>query len=735
MKLMVDKKLDIQEVLKDLEHYRPKRRGWTWRTQVKDQQVGPFVYKQSSRPLKNSVPLPAASAFGNIDPQCDMVITTEIASGRFEDDLRRMRMAAYHGADHIMVIRTTGQSHIDGLIEGTPEGVGGIPITRKQVRATRKALDAIEEEVGRPINFHSYVSGVAGPEIAVLFAEEGMNGAHQDPQYNVLYRNINMHRSFVDSAEAKKVMADASILQLDGAHNANATAKEAWKVTPELFVQHAINSAYSKAAGMEPDLIALSTVPPTAPPAPKLRLDLPYAIALRQLFAGFRFRAQQNTRYMESDTMETTVTHVLDTIISRLTSTDIQSTITPDEGRNIPWHYNNIAGVNTARQTLMGIDGLMDLVEIKDDEQMRATIRELKERAVLFMEEILEQGGYYEAVAAGQFVDQGYYSERKGDGIIRDPDGGDAAGTVIPRHTDYGAPVCSHFGNNRYDQYEGKPCDDYGGCTLCDHTKIRYIDELDPNSEDTVEARLRRQLMDREQGLVRPEVEKHGDSVVCVTLFVPESPLVAEAAALAMAGRMGLVNPEVISRRVMHPAEGSVFEVKGVLDTTFKIDELKVPQEEELLKETDIEAWVRPRNIHIVAATVGEDEHSVGLHEILDIKHGGIEKYGFYCHTLGTSVGVEQLLDKAEETNAQAVLISTMVTHTNVHEQHMRDLDQLARQRGLRERLVLVVGGSQMSNDLACDCCMDGGFGRGTTGREVASFLVRRLQDQEKFNE
>ena len=42
----------------------------------------------------------------------------------------------------------------------------------------RQLLDAIEDEVGRPINFHSYVSGVAGPEIAVLFAEEGVNGAH-----------------------------------------------------------------------------------------------------------------------------------------------------------------------------------------------------------------------------------------------------------------------------------------------------------------------------------------------------------------------------------------------------------------------------------------------------------------------------------------------------------------------------------------------------------------------------
>ncbi len=246
--LSPDEKLDLREVLRDLETYRPRRRGWTWRRPVPDQQVGPFVLHETSEPLARSVPLPAAEAFDDIDPQCDVVVTTEIASGRFEDDLRRMRMAAWHGADHLMVIRTVGQSHIDGLLEGTPEGTGGIPISRKQLRATRKALDAIEDEVGRPINFHSYVSGLAGPEMAVLFFEEGVNGAHQDPQYNVLYRNINAHRSFVDAAEAKTVMAAAGLLQIDGAHNANATAKEAWKVTPELLVQHGINTVLASAA-------------------------------------------------------------------------------------------------------------------------------------------------------------------------------------------------------------------------------------------------------------------------------------------------------------------------------------------------------------------------------------------------------------------------------------------------------------------------------------------------------
>jgi D-ornithine 4,5-aminomutase subunit beta len=418
---------------------------------------------------------------------------------------------------------------------------------------------------------------------------------------------------------------------------------------------------------------------------------------------------------------------VLDTLISRLTSADIQSTITPDEGRNIPWHYNNVAGVNATRQVLMGVDGLKQMIDLKRDGPLSEQAREIKERAVLFLEEILEGGGYYAAVEAGQFIDQGYYPERKGDGIVRDAQGGDGVASVIAREADYGAPVCSHFGDNVYATEPGKSCDQYGGCSLCDPGKIQYIDELD--AEDNVGKRLAQPLAERARGVLRPEVEKHGDGIVCVTLFVPERPRLAEAAALEMARHMGLDKPEVINRRLMHPAEGSVFEIKGTLAVAVSIDALAVEKKQALLGDDEIEAWVRGRDIHLVAATVGQDEHSVGLHEILDIKHGGIERYGFHCHDLGTSVSVEQLLDVAEQTGASAVLASIIVTHADVHMKHMRRLHALARQRGLRRRLVLVVGGTRITDKLARECGMDAGFGHGTTGRNVASFLVRKLRD------
>jgi D-ornithine 4,5-aminomutase subunit beta len=721
-----NKKLDVEEILKDLEHYAPKRRGWHWREDY-NEKVGEFEYGEITKPLKKSQPLPAARSFNKIDPQPKPVITTEIASGRFEDDIRRMRMAAWHGADHIMVIRTAGQSHYDGLIEGTPEGVGGIAVTRKQVRATRKAIDFIEEEVGREINFHSYVSGIAGPDIAVMFAEEGVNGAHQDPQYNVLYRNINMVRSFVDAAVAKNIMAWADMLQIDGAHNANATAMKGYKVMPELMVQHAINSKFSELVGMKKENIALSTVPPTSAPAPCMKIDLPYAVALRQLFKGYRMRAQMNTKYIESCTREATVGHTLNLMISKLTSADIQSTITPDEGRNVPWHYNNMHAINTAKQALIGMDGLMDMIELKKEGYLPEKARELKERAVLFLEEIIEHGGYFKAVNDGFFVDSGEYPQRNGDGIARKIEGGIAADSVYEREEDYFAPVCAHFGyNNVPDKYKNA-CDAIDGCTLCNHEKIKYIDELDEN--DNVYKRLDGV---KDDGTILPEVQWKRDGYVSVTLFIPESELVSEAAAIEMGKNMNLRDVEVIHKQVMQEAEGTLVEIKGRVNFTIDKATLKIPEPKHVMEDDTLREFIKAHPVKVVAATVGEDEHSVGLRETIDIKHGGIEKYGIECEYLGTSCPVEKLVDAAIETKAQVVLASTIITHNDIHIKNMKKLNDVCVEKGVRDKLILICGGTQVTNEIARANGMDAGFGRGSHGNHVATFIVEELQRREK---
>lgn len=734
MKLVPNEKIDVEEILKDLDKYRPKRRGWTWRTKEENLEMGPFVYHDQSTPLTQSVGLPSSKYFDKIDPQPQPVITTEIASGRFEDDIRRMRMAAWHGADHIMVIRTAGQSHMDSLLEGTPQGIGGVPITRKQVRAQRKALDLIEEEVGRPINYHSYVSGVAGPDVAVMFAEEGINGAHQDPQYNVLYRNVNMVRSFVDACESKRIMAWADIAQIDGAHNANATARQAWKVMPELIVQHAINSLFSAKVGMKKSNICLSTVPPTAPPAPSMYLDLPYAVALRDFLREYRMRAQMNTKYMDSSAREATVTHVLNTLISKLTRADIQSTITPDEGRNVPWHIYNIEAIDSCKQTFNGLDGLMEMVELKMDGPLGQKAREIKERACLFMEEIVANGGYFNAVEEGFFVDSGQYPERNGDGIARKADGGVGFGAVYERDEDYFAPVTAHFGYNNVVQYDPAAVNDpaslIGGCTFEDPDKIVYIDELDET--DNVNVRMAETAKYRNTNLLKPEMEWMADGTVMVNLFIPANRRVAEVAAIEFAKAMNLQDPEVINREVMQEAEGTRIELKGRLNYEVDLSKLDVPPEPILLSDEEIREDVSAHPLRVVCGTVGEDEHSVGLREIIDIKHGGIERFGIEIHYLGTSVPVEKLVDAAIELNAEAILASTIISHDDIHYKNMKRIHELAMEKGIRDKVIIVAGGTQVIPEKALETGVDAGFGRNSKGIDVATFLIEKRREKRR---
>ena len=559
-----------------------------------------------------------------------------------------------------------------------------------------------------------------------MFAEEGVNGAHQDPQYNVLYRNINMIRSFVDACESKKVMAWAGIAQIDGAHNA--------KVMPELMVQHAINSIFSHKVGMEKSDICLSTVPPTAPPAPSMYLDLPYAVALREFFSDYRMRAQQNTKYMEASTREATVTHVLNLLISKLTSADIQSTITPDEGRNVPWHIYNIEAVDTAKQVFQGLDGFGDMVKLLDDGPLRETAREIKERAVLFFEGIIEAGGYFQAVEDAFFVDSGNYPERNEDGISRKINGGVGENTVYERDEDYLAPVTAHYGYNNVAQYDEGAVDDpaslIGGSTFEKPEKIIFIDELDEN--DNVNVRLEENKELREKELIKPEAEWQGDGIILLTMMLPESKRVAEFAALEIGKKMGLVDCEVINKEVMQAAEGTRIELKGRVPFTIDKATLVIPEEPKTLSDDEIREEVKRKKMVIVAGTVGEDEHSVGLREIIDIKHGGIEKYGMEVHYLGTSVPVEKLVDAAIELNADAILASTIISHDDIHYRNMKRIHELAIEKGVREKIMIMAGGTQVIPEIAVENGMDAGFGRGSNGANVATALVERRKEMER---
>jgi D-ornithine 4,5-aminomutase subunit beta len=401
----------------------------------------------------------------------------------------------------------------------------------------------------------------------------------------------------------------------------------------------------------------------------------------------------------------------------------------------VPWHIYNIEACDTAKQTLLGMDGLMDMVELKKDGPLRETARELKERAVLFFEEILAAGGYFNAVEQGFFVDSGIYPERNGDGIFREINGGVGVGTVFERAEDYMAPVTAHYGYNNVAQYDESAVNDpaklIGGCTFENPDKIIYIDELD--EEDNVNVRMAETAQYRGKNCktLKPEMEWLADGIVMVNLFFPTSKRIAEAAAIEVGRRMGLQEVEVISREIMQEAEGTRVEIKGRVGFDLDIDHLEIPEEPHVLTDAEIRADIERKPMTVVCGTIGNDEHSVGLREIIDIKHGGIEKYGIKVHYLGTSVPVEKLVSAAVEVDADAILASTIISHDDIHYKNIANIDRLAREMGVRDKLIFIAGGTQITPELAVENGADAGFGRGTKGIHDATFLVERRRELE----
>ena len=84
----------------------------------------------------------------------------------------------------------------------------------------------------------------------------------------------------------------------------------------------------------------------------------------------------------------------------------------------------------------------------------------------------------------------------------------------------------------------------------------------------------------------------------------------------------------------------------------------------------------------------------------------------------------QKLVDAAVELNANAILASTIISHDNVHYKNMKRINELAVEKGIRDRVIIAAGGTQVIPDEAVKTGIDQGFGRDSHGIDVATFLA-----------
>jgi len=245
------------------------------------------------------------------------------------------------------------------------------------------------------------------------------------------------------------------------------------------------------------------------------------------------------------------------------------------------------------------------------------------------------------------------------------------------------------------------------------------------------------------------KVKPYGDTLndgavqISFTLPVPAGDEAREAAR-QLALKMGLETPSVTEMADL--GEGFAFFVLyGKCTHTIDYSAIKIPKrQQEFLSFKEINELIKTefgRKVVVVAACTGSDAHTVGIDAIVNMKgyagEYGLERYPeIEAYNLGSQVPNEDLLARAVELEADAVLVSQVVTQKNVHLENLTALVELAEAEGLRDKVLLICGGPRISHELAIELGFDAGFGPGTLPNHVASYiateLLRRKKQQNK---
>ena len=238
--------------------------------------------------------------------------------------------------------------------------------------------------------------------------------------------------------------------------------------------------------------------------------------------------------------------------------------------------------------------------------------------------------------------------------------------------------------------------------------------------------------------IVRPYGDTLDDGKVQLsfTLPVPDGPRGREAARLSVLG-WGFKDCEVVHSAAV--SDGFSFYVAyAKADRGIDFEEVKADEahaEGESMGMDEVNDYIKAnigRKVVVVGACTGFDAHTVGIDAIMNMKgcnhHYGLERYPMVeAHNLGAQVPNERLIEFAEKADADAILISQVVTQKDVHLENLVRFIELLETAGERGRFICVVGGPRVTNKMAAQLGFDAGFGRGYYAEEVATFIVKKL--------
>ena len=525
------------------------------------------------------------------------------------------------------------------------------------------------------------------PEIAALAGLQRLDMMLNDSMYGILFRDINPIRTFVDQRFSRQVHARAGIIINTGEDNYLTTA-DAIEAAHTVTVSQLLNEYFAKEAGLEDWQLGLGHAFEIDPDVPdSFRLELAHAMLARELFPDAPLKWMPPTRHMTGDIFKGFLLDGFFNLVGALTGQGILLVGMMTEAVVTPWISDRDLALQNVRYVMNAAGNLHEDFRPAPDGFIANRAREVLGESIDLLQQIKDDTDtagdppLLAAIADGTF------------GLMKRPaDKGRGLEGVARKARDY----------------------------------------YNPASEI-----LEGESVTQKSSPIRPYGDTTGDGMVQLSFTLPiQHSKVAEGAAVQLANKMGMDPALVVHAKPM--GEGFTFfvvygRVNHLVDpSTVEVVERDYP----LLTPKEANAAIKSalrRRLVVVGGCIGTDAHTVGIDAILNIKgfagEKGLEYYReLKVVNLGAQVSVPQLVERAREEKADAVLVSQVVTQRDAHLLNTREMSAAFRESYPEDkRPLLVVGGPRFDETMASELGVDRVFTRGTTPGEVASFIVHRL--------
>lgn len=328
-----------------------------------------------------------------------------VATGNIYEDVIQAKAAVRQGADIIAVIRSTAQSLLDYVPYGaTTTGFGGTYATQENFRIMRKALDEVGEEVGKYISLTNYASGLCMPEIAVMGALERLDVMLNDAMYGILFRDINMQRTFLDQFFSRMINAYAGIEIQTGEDN-YLTTSDAIDSAFTVTASQLINEQFALLSGIKEEKMGLGHAFEIDPEIENYVLyEIAHALLTKTLFPNSPVKYMPPTRFASGNIFKTYLMNGMFNLVAQMTGQGVQLLGMMTEAIHTPHLADRALAIENAKYVFNAVKDFSTDFALREDSFINQRANTVLEEATNFLAHIKEVG-LMNALAEGAFAD------------------------------------------------------------------------------------------------------------------------------------------------------------------------------------------------------------------------------------------------------------------------------------------------------------------------------------------